>query len=208
MKSVKFLLNSCTLGGFVNNSWKSIVWTWQLSICQSHGSILCLKWQQWFSDICQSNSFMGHNNDPWTNCMGGVWKYKNGMCSFFVVHQTALRDCNSLGSQFWLLWMFKGEIQWITFKSMKLHSTRWVDKSSRVHFNMKTLSCQYRNSHYKGKTISSSYLYNMNIYTWKDSLYIEPGPKTLKATWELCQPVCYALVTVQRVGKQRSPLVP
>ena len=42
------------------------------------------------------------------------------------------------------------------------------------------LSYQYRNFHYKDKTVSwPSYLYNGNPLTWKDHFYIETGPKWL-----------------------------
>ena len=45
--------------------------------------------------------------------------------------------------------------------------------------NIKMPSYQYRDSHYKDKTVSRpSYLYNRNILTWKDGLHIEAGPKS------------------------------
>ena len=46
--------------------------------------------------------------------------------------------------------------------------------------NIMMLFFQYRNSHYKGKTVWwLSYLYNGNPYSRKDGLYIEMGPRSL-----------------------------
>ena len=43
--------------------------------------------------------------------------------------------------------------------------------------NIKMLSYQYRDFHYKYKTVSwLSYLYNRNPHAWKDGLNIETGP--------------------------------
>ena len=45
------------------------------------------------------------------------------------------------------------------------------------HFNIKMLSDQCKNSHYKNKTVLwLAHLHNGNNYTLKDSLYIETGP--------------------------------
>ena len=42
--------------------------------------------------------------------------------------------------------------------------------------NLQMLSYRYRSSHYKDKTVSRpSYLYDGNLHTWKDQLYIEMG---------------------------------
>ena len=42
--------------------------------------------------------------------------------------------------------------------------------------DIKMLSYQYRNSHYKDKIVSwPSYLYNENPHSWNDRLYIETG---------------------------------
>ena len=58
--------------------------------------------------------------------------------------------------------------------------------------NIKMLSYQYRNSHYKDKTVSwLSYLYNGNIHTWKHRLFIETGPGSIitwfNITWYYCR---------------------
>ena len=46
------------------------------------------------------------------------------------------------------------------------------------HVNIKMPSPQYRNSHYKDKTVvRPSYLYNGNLCTRKAGLYIETGPQ-------------------------------
>ena len=43
--------------------------------------------------------------------------------------------------------------------------------------SIKITSYQYMDSHFKDKTVSRpSYLYNGNLHTWKDGLYIETGP--------------------------------
>ena len=45
---------------------------------------------------------------------------------------------------------------------------------------MKVLSYQYRDSHYKDKTVSQhSYLHNGNPHTRKDHVYIETGPGSI-----------------------------
>ena len=50
-------------------------------------------------------------------------------------------------------------------------------KGSGGHSNLKMLSKQQRDSHYKDKMVSrSSYLYNGNSIPGKDCLYIEIGP--------------------------------
>ena len=62
------------------------------------------------------------------------------------------------------------------------HTAVKRDKGSGARLNTKMSSYQYRNSRYKDNTISRpSYLYNGNLHTWKDSLYIETGPR-----WSLC----------------------
>ena len=51
------------------------------------------------------------------------------------------------------------------------------------HIYIKMLSCQYRHSNYKDKTVSRpSYLYNGNTNTLKESLYIETEPWWLSNT--------------------------
>ena len=53
----------------------------------------------------------------------------------------------------------------------------WHLWNAGAGLNIKMSSFQYRNFHYKDKTvIRLSYLYNGNPHTWKDSLYIEMGP--------------------------------
>ena len=53
----------------------------------------------------------------------------------------------------------------------------------RGRFNIDMLSYQYRDSHHKDKTASRpSYLYDRSTYTYKDSLYLETGPRKIKIT--------------------------
>ena len=50
-------------------------------------------------------------------------------------------------------------------------------KSLEDSLDVKTPSYQYRNSHYKDKTVSwLSYLYNEDSHIWKDYLYVEMEP--------------------------------
>ena len=52
----------------------------------------------------------------------------------------------------------------------------FLENNSVDSLNTKMPSYQYRNSHYKNKTVwRPSYLYNGNIHTWKSCLYIETG---------------------------------
>ena len=47
----------------------------------------------------------------------------------------------------------------------------------RGRLDIKISSYQYRDSHYKDKTVSRpSYLHNENLHTWKDSLYFKTEP--------------------------------
>ena len=56
-------------------------------------------------------------------------------------------------------------------------SVVWQSGGNR---SIKTLSYQYRNSYYKDKTVSwPSDIHNGNPHTWKDSIYIEMGPRFL-----------------------------
>ena len=67
----------------------------------------------------------------------------------------------------------------ITYSSIPHEVMDWylINVDPWGHLNMKMMSCQYRNSHYKENTISwQSYLCNGNPYTRKDSLYIKMGP--------------------------------
>ena len=51
--------------------------------------------------------------------------------------------------------------------------------------NIKMSSYQYRDSHYKDETVSRlSHLYDGNLYTKKDVLYIETGPWKLLPLWQ------------------------
>ena len=53
-----------------------------------------------------------------------------------------------------------------------------IETAPWVRLNIKILSCQDMESHYKYKIVSwPSCLYNGNLHTWKDGLYIESGPK-------------------------------
>ena len=69
--------------------------------------------------------------------------------------------------------------QW-TYYYMKFKILFWKVKtlSSGGYLNIKMPSYKYRDSHYKGKTVSSlSYSYNENAHTWKDGgLYLKQGP--------------------------------
>ena len=52
-----------------------------------------------------------------------------------------------------------------------------MNQESGGHLNIKMLSHQYKDSHYKDKMISwPSYLFNRNPHIWKDGLYIETAP--------------------------------
>ena len=61
----------------------------------------------------------------------------------------------------------------------------WMKSSTRYNactslpggrLNIKVLPYHFRDSHYKDKTVlRPSYLYNKNVHTWKDGLYIVTG---------------------------------
>ena len=55
----------------------------------------------------------------------------------------------------------------------------WNDSlEARAPSQYKISSYRYRDSHYKDKMVSwPSYLYNGNLHTWKECLYIEKGPR-------------------------------
>ena len=54
-----------------------------------------------------------------------------------------------------------------------------------ARLNIKMLTYQYRDSHYKYKAVSQPcYLYNRNAHTWKESLYIEIVPTVLMSSNE------------------------
>ena len=79
-------------------------------------------------------------------------------------------------------WAHKGGWQRATkFYSCRPHLTRWgrpYIRNQGPRLNIEMTSYQYRDSHYKDKTVSrQSYLHNGNSHTWKDRLYIETGPR-------------------------------
>ena len=56
----------------------------------------------------------------------------------------------------------------------------WGPLRSGGHVNIKMLFHQHRDSYHKDKTVSRpSYLYNRNLHTWKDGIYIGTGPRVL-----------------------------
>ena len=59
---------------------------------------------------------------------------------------------------------------------LKIVSAKWWPFCLGGCLNIKVLSYQHRNSHFKDELVSRpSYLYDGNPYTWKDVLYIETG---------------------------------
>ena len=50
----------------------------------------------------------------------------------------------------------------------------WIHSASGGCLNVKTSSYQYRDSHYKDKTVwRLCYLYKGNTHNWKDFLYLD-----------------------------------
>ena len=67
--------------------------------------------------------------------------------------------------------------------STQIYHVKLILENKKYHFNIKMSSCQYMN--YTGKmTTWSSYLYNGNLYTWKDDLSID----TLQAAYQMVKP--------------------
>ena len=61
-------------------------------------------------------------------------------------------------------------------------TTSLIGCAANLESALKMPSYWYRNSHHKGTTApKTSYLYNGNPYTWKNSLYIETGSRIVQA---------------------------
>ena len=87
-----------------------------------------------------------------------------------------------------------------------VYSTRWLSwlLCSGERLNTMMSSYQYRDSHYKDKTVSwTSFLYNANLYTWKDCLYVETGTWCITSSEH--QQLLY--LTVQMHSKTNASIV-
>ena len=59
----------------------------------------------------------------------------------------------------------------------------YIPKEPGGSFNIKIMSYQYKDSHYKDTMAWDRHIYNGNHHTWNDSLYIERGPKASFNIW-------------------------
>ena len=124
--------------------------------------------------ICHICSLFCHMNLPFIDCS----IYLDWIRSYLPLTCTNIHndyDSNGALSQNFLI---LDSHKWLAL-SIIILSINDISESAGACPNIKMLSYQYRDFHYKDRMLSlSSHLHSGIPFTWKDSLYIETGPRS------------------------------